>query len=68
MISTNAFHNATKATSSLSVFEALRRFLLVLLIALPVVASAAEQKTFSSPEEAVDALLGALKADDEERP
>jgi hypothetical protein len=50
---------------SISCFDALRRLLFVLLIALPVAAAAAEQKTFSSPDEAVDALLAALKADDD---
>jgi hypothetical protein len=39
--------------------------LFVLFIALPIAASAAEQKTFASPDEAVDALLAALKADDD---
>ena len=65
MISINAFHKAAEAMLSISSFDALRRLALVLLIALPIAASAAEQKTFSSPEEAVDALLAALKADDD---
>jgi hypothetical protein len=37
----------------------------VLLLALPLAASAAEQKTFATPDEAVDALVAALKADDD---
>ena len=65
MISTNVFHHATKAMLSISSFDALRRLLFVLLIALPVAVSAAEQKTFSSADEAVDALLAALKSDDD---
>jgi hypothetical protein len=32
---------------------------------MPVVAAGAEQKTFATPDEAVDALLAALKADDD---
>jgi hypothetical protein len=43
----------------------LRRFALALLLALPLAASAADQKTFATPEAAVDALLAALKANDE---
>src|SRR5215472_277102 len=37
----------------------------VLALALPLVAVAAEQKTFATPEEAVTALTAALKADDD---
>ena len=40
-------------------------FTLALLLAVPLVASAAEQKTFATPNEAVDALMAALKADDD---
>jgi hypothetical protein len=65
MISRNATYPATNAMPILSVLEAMRRFLFVLFIALPIAASAAEQKTFASPNEAVDALLAALKADDD---
>jgi hypothetical protein len=43
----------------------LRRFALALLLALPLAASAADQKTFATPEAAVDALIAALKADDD---
>lgn len=42
-----------------------RRFALVLLCAMPVIAAGAEQKTFATPDEAVDALLVALKANDD---
>jgi hypothetical protein len=37
----------------------------MLLLALPLAAPAAEQKMFATPDEAVDALLAALKADDD---
>ena len=42
-----------------------RCVLLVLAIALPTAAFAAEQKTFATPDEAVNALMAALKADDD---
>ena len=41
------------------------RFTLALLLAVPLLASAAEQKTFATPDEAVNALMAALKADDD---
>ena len=65
MISRNATYPATNAMPTFSVLEAMRGFLFVLLIALPIAGSAAEQKTFASPDEAVDALLAGLKADDD---
>ena len=43
----------------------LRRWALLLLVAFPLATVAAEQKTFATPEEAVDALIAALKADDD---
>jgi hypothetical protein len=43
----------------------LRRLALALLLAVPLAAFAADQKTFATPEAAVDALLTALKANDE---
>jgi hypothetical protein len=49
----------------IDVMTRLRRFALALLLALPLAASAADQKTFATPEAAVDALLVALKANDE---
>lgn len=42
-----------------------RRLALIFLLALPLAATAAEQRTFATPEAAVDALLAALKANDE---
>ncbi len=49
----------------IDVMTRLRRFALALLLALPLAASAADQKTFATPEAAVDALIAALKADDD---
>jgi len=43
----------------------MRRLVFVALCAMPVIATGAEQKTFATPDEAVDALLAALKADDD---
>jgi hypothetical protein len=41
----------------------LRRLALALMVAVPIAAAAAPQKTFATPEEAVDVLMAALKAD-----
>jgi hypothetical protein len=41
------------------------RFSLALVLTLPLIASAAEQRTFATPDEAVSALMAALKADDD---
>ena len=40
-------------------------FAVMTLCAMPIVATAAEQKTFATPDAAVDALFAALKADDD---
>jgi hypothetical protein len=48
-----------------SLFHRICRLSLMLLLALPLAAPAAEQKMFATPDEAVDALLAALKADDD---
>jgi Protein of unknown function (DUF2950) len=42
-----------------------RRIALVALCAMPVLATGAEQQTFATPDEAANALLSALKADDD---
>jgi len=42
-----------------------RRLALIAFCAMPVLATGAEQKTFATPDAAVDALLAALKADDD---
>lgn len=41
------------------------RMVLMLLIAMPLVCAAAEQRTFATPEAAVDAFIAALQANDE---
>ncbi len=51
--------------TSFSIKAGLRRLALIFLLALPLAATAAEQRTFATPEAAVDALLAALKANDE---
>ena len=43
----------------------IRRLALIAFCAMPMLATGAEQKTFATPDEAVDALLAALKADDD---
>ncbi len=43
--------------------KSLRQFALALLVAVPLVAAAAPQETFATPEAAVDAFMAALKAD-----
>ena len=42
-----------------------RRAAVMLLLAIPLATFAAEQKTFATPEAAVDAYMAALKADDD---
>lgn len=51
--------------TSFRIKAGLRRLALIFLLALPLAATAAEQRTFATPEAAVDALLAALKANDE---
>ncbi len=43
----------------------IRRLAFIAVCAMPMLATGAEQKTFATPDEAVDALLAALKADDD---
>ena len=58
-----------KVTTTMNPFASLkaglRRALPALLLALPLALAAAEQRTFATPEAAVDALATALKANDE---
>jgi len=49
----------------LNLITRLGNLALVLLLALPLLSFAADQKTFASPEAAADALQAALKANDE---
>jgi len=44
-------------------WSSLRRLALALLVAAPLVAAAAPQETFATPDAAVEALMAALKAD-----
>lgn len=43
----------------------IRRLAFLAVLAIPVIATGAEQQTFATPDEAVDALFAALKADDD---
>ena len=43
----------------------IRRLAFIAFCSMPMLATGAEQKTFATPDEAVDALLAALKADDD---
>jgi DUF2950 family protein len=64
----NSIHTIDRTASRMNAIHILfqlRQFALALLIAVPVAAAAAPQKTFATPEEAVDALVAALKADDD---
>lgn len=65
MNNVNAICKATQPMALINVLIGLRRMALVLLVALPLTAAAAGQKTFATPEAAVDALVAALKADDD---
>ncbi len=60
-----AIDKATQTMALIKMLTSLRRMALVLLVALPLTASAAGQKTFATPDAAVDALVAALKADDD---
>ena len=61
----NALCKVNNAMHITTMLHGMRRFSLVLLLALPITAVAAEQKTYATPDEAVDAFLAALKADDD---
>jgi hypothetical protein len=60
-----ANNKAMTPMTSFGIKAALRRLAVVSLLALPLAATAAEQRTFATPEAAVDALQAALKANDE---
>src|SRR6266513_3783164 len=65
MTHTYALTKATNAMHPTSMLDVIRRLALALVLAMPIAVSAAEQKTFATPDEAVAALLAALKADDD---
>jgi hypothetical protein len=60
-----AIDKATQPMALIHVLTSLRRAALVLLVALPLTATALDQQTFATPEAAADALAAALKADDD---
>jgi len=59
-----AIDKVTVSMNAYAIKAGLRRLALLLLLALPLASAAAEQRTFATPEAAVDALAAALKADD----
>ena len=61
----NAQTKASNAMHTISILDMIRRLALALVLAMPIAVLAAEQKTFATPDEAVDALTAALKADDD---
>jgi hypothetical protein len=65
MKSGNALCKVINAMHIIPMLHAIRRLSILLLLSVPLVASAADQKTFATPDEAVDALFSALKADDD---
>jgi hypothetical protein len=68
MTSTNIQPAITRALDTMNLsanLKLIRRLTFIAFCALPAIAAGAEQKTFATPEEAVDALLAALKADDD---
>ena len=68
MKSTHAIREATTPMNPFASSTAawVRTAVLALLVALPPLARAAEQRTFATPEAAVQALIDALKANDEQ--
>jgi hypothetical protein len=61
----HATDKVTTPMNPIGIKAGLRRLALALLLALPLASAAADQKTFATPEAAVDALITALKANDE---
>jgi hypothetical protein len=60
-----ANNKAMTPMTSFGIKAGLSRLALGFLLALPLAATAADQRTFATPEAAVDALQAALKANDE---
>jgi hypothetical protein len=60
-----AITRAIDTMNLIAQLKLIRRLTFIAFCAIPVVAAGAEQKTFATPDEAVDALLAALKADDD---
>ena len=61
----HANDKVTTAMNGCRVINAARLLVLLVLLVLPTASMAAEQRTFATPEEAVEALMSALKADDD---
>jgi hypothetical protein len=61
----STFYKVRTAMNAFELRAGLRRLTLVLLLALPLSSPATDQQTFATPEAAVDALLTALKGNDE---
>jgi len=60
-----AITRAIDTMNLIAKLKLMRRLVFLAFCAMPVIATGAEQKTFATPDEAVDALLAALKADDD---
>jgi len=60
-----ALTRAIDTMNLIAKLKLMRRLVFLAFCAMPVIATGAEQKTFATPDEAVDALLAALKADDD---
>ena len=58
-------HTQDRSLATFSVTSTLKRAAAALLLAIPLAAAGAGQKTFATPEAAVDALVAALKANDQ---
>ena len=65
MIMKHAPRHAFHALDAMRLLAVLRRLSSALLLSLPLTVGAVEPKLFATPDEAVDALLAALKADDD---
>lgn len=61
----HVFDKVTILMAGLRIKAGLQRTALVLMLLMPLGAAAADQKTFATPEAAVEALISALKANDE---
>ena len=60
-----AITRAINTMNLIATLKLIRRLAFIAFCAMPVVAAGAEQKTFATPDEAVEALFAALKADDD---
>lgn len=65
MTSVPAITRAIATMNLVSTLTLMRRLAFVAFCAMPLLAAGAAQKTFATPDQAVDALLAALEADDD---